>query len=132
MCPARAAARVPSMSGTAAWSSTAETPLAPASLNKRPSRPNPVTSVAHRIPAASASPLASAFSVVITSTAATLTWPVALCQALSTPVPIGLVKLSGRPGRPASNPQQRGRIRGAGHRHAVLRLRIVYAVPPAT
>jgi len=25
-----------------------------------------------------------------------------LCQALSTPVPIGLVKLSGRPGCPAS------------------------------
>ena len=102
MCPARAAARVPSMSGTAAWSTTAETPLALASLNKWPSRPNPVTSVAHLIPAASACRLASALSVVITSTAASLTWPVALCQALSTPVPIGLVRLSGRPGCPAS------------------------------
>jgi hypothetical protein len=29
---------------------------------------------------------------------------------------------------PGVNPQQRGRIRGAGHRHAVLRLRIIDAV----
>jgi hypothetical protein len=57
MCPARAAARVPSMSGTAAWSTTAKTPLALASLNKWPSGPNPVTSVAHRISAASAARL---------------------------------------------------------------------------
>jgi hypothetical protein len=33
--------------------------------------------------------------------------------------------------QPGVNPQQRGRIRGAGHRHAVLRLRIIDAVPPA-
>jgi hypothetical protein len=41
---------------------------------------------------------------------------------LSTPVPIGSVRL------PGVNPQQRGRIRGACHRHAV-RLGIVDAVP---
>ena len=33
-CPARAAAQVPSMSGTVAWSATAKTPLALASLNR--------------------------------------------------------------------------------------------------
>jgi hypothetical protein len=77
-------------------------PLALASLNRWPSRPNPVTSVAHLIPAAIACRPAPAFSVVITSTAAALTEPVALRQALSTPDPIGLVRLSGRPGRPAS------------------------------
>ena len=40
-CPACAAARVPSMSGTAAWWTTAETPLALASLNRWPSSPEP-------------------------------------------------------------------------------------------
>ena len=51
------------MSGTAARSTTAETPLARASLNRWPSSPNPVTSVAHLIPAARACRLASALSV---------------------------------------------------------------------
>src|SRR5262249_26225430 len=73
--PARAAARVPSMSGTAARSMTAETPLALASLNRWPSSPNPVTSVAHLIPAARARRLASALSVVISSIAAALALP---------------------------------------------------------
>jgi hypothetical protein len=77
-----------------------------------------VTSVAHLIPAAGGRHLESAFSVVITSRAAALISP----AALSTPVPIGSVRL------PGVNPQQRGRIRGACHRHAV-RLGIVDAVP---
>src|SRR5207247_81708 len=83
-----------------------------ASLNRWPSRPNPVTSVAHLIPAASARRLASAFSVVITSIASARTWPVALCQSLSTPVPRGLVRRSGHPGWRASS-----RSHAAGSRH---------------
>ena len=46
------------MSGTAALSTTAVRLLARASLNRWPSRPNPVTSVAHVRPAASAARLA--------------------------------------------------------------------------
>jgi len=41
---------------------------------------------------------------------------------------LGQAERQARP--PGVNQQQRGRIRGAGHRHAVLRLRIVDAVPP--
>src|SRR5579875_3172607 len=105
--PARSASRAPSISGTAAWSITAVTPLARASLYAWPSRPNPVTSVAHRTPAASAARLAAAFSVVITSIAAMLTCPVALCQAFRTPEPSGLVSVSGSPGTPASRRSSR-------------------------
>jgi hypothetical protein len=116
------------MSGTAAWSTTAETPLARASLNRWPSRPNPVTSVAHLIPAASACRLASAFSVVITPTAAALTWPVCLAPGIEHPRADRLGQAERQARLPGVNPQQRGRIRGAGHRHAVLRLRIIDAV----
>jgi hypothetical protein len=47
--------------------------------------------VAHLIPAASACRLASAFSVVITSIAATLTWPVALRQECGALPPLSSV-----------------------------------------
>jgi hypothetical protein len=52
--------------------------------------------VAHLIPAASACRLASAFSVVITSIADALTWPVALRQECALP------PLSPVPGQPAT------------------------------
>jgi hypothetical protein len=81
---------------------TAVTPLDRASLNAWPSRPKPVTSVAQARPAARAALLASAFSALITATACGCGCPVALCQELSTPEPIGLVRLSGWPGGPAS------------------------------
>ena len=58
--------------------------------------------MAQRRPAASAWRLAASFSVVITSMAAGKTSPVALCREFSTPLPIGLVSESGRPGCPAS------------------------------
>ncbi len=90
------------MSGTAPLSTTAVTPLALASLNKCPSKPKPVTSVAQRSPAARASRLATSLSVVMTAIAAGNTSPVALCRAFSTPLPTGLVSDSGRPAAPAS------------------------------
>ena len=93
---------MPLMNGTAARSMTAVTPLARASLYRWPSRPNPVTSVAQVIPAASAAALARSFSVVMTATAASLTSPVALCQEFRTPLPSGLVRVSGCPAAPAS------------------------------
>ena len=100
--PSRSASRAPGRYGTAAASITAVTPLARASLCRWPSSPKPVTSVAHVMPAASAAAAASAFSVVIASTAAALTSPVCLCQEFSTPMPSGLVSVSGTPAVPAS------------------------------
>src|ERR1700761_7954011 len=81
---------------------TAVTFDARASLSRCPSRPNPVTSVAARIPAATAATEASRLSVVIASTAAGNTSPVCLCRELSTPIPSGLVSVSGNPARAAS------------------------------
>lgn len=61
-----------------------------------------MTSVAQTAPAARAAAEASAFSVVIVSIAAPKRSPVRLCRLFSRPTPIGLVKVIGSPGRPAS------------------------------
>ena len=71
-------------------------------MNRCPSSPNPVTSVAARTPAATAAREASALSAVIVATACGNTSPVALWREASTPRPSGLVRLSGIPATAAS------------------------------
>ena len=83
-------------------STTAVTPLARASLCRCPNNPNPVTSVAQTAFASSAAAAASRFNWVIAATACGNGSPVALCRLFSTPMPSGLVRVNGSPGRPAS------------------------------
>jgi len=80
--PARTASLAPSISGTAEISRTADTPLALANVNRWPSSPKPVMSVAQCRPLASAARLASAFNVVMTEMTCSNTSPVALCRGI--------------------------------------------------
>src|SRR5690606_6994809 len=100
--PSASEARAPSTYGTAAAWITAVVPEARSILRRCPSSPNPVTSVAARIPRATACSLASRLSVVITATASGNQSPVALCRLLRMPRPRGLVRVSGVPGSAAS------------------------------
>ena len=102
MKPCSSDSRAPSVTGTAAESITAPTPEARQSLNRWPSRPNPVTSVAARTPAATAAWAASRLSSTICATACGKTSPVRLWRLFRTPTPIGLVSVSGSPGWAAS------------------------------
>ena len=126
----RSALAAPSMSGTAARSMTAVTPLALASLNRCPSRPKPVTSVAQRDPGGQCLPAGLARSAWSSPRwPASNTSPVALCREFSTPMPSGLVSDSGSPGRPASMRSSAVRVGQAGDGHAVLGLGVIDAVP---
>ena len=71
-------------------------------LNRWPSRPKPVTSVAAAAPAARAAREASRFRVVITSIAAAETSPVDFMRLFSSPTPSGFVSVIGRPASAAS------------------------------
>ena len=89
-----------------------------------------MTSVAQRDPGGQRGRGGVALSVVITAIACgRTTSPVALCRLLRTPTPSGLVRVSGRPGPPGVVAQQPVRVGDSGDGHAVLRLRVVDAVP---
>ena len=99
--PAAASSAAPGSSGTDAACSRAAAPLAASIRCRWPSRPNPVTSVAARTPAARAAWLAPALSSVIEATAALITSAGAapcLSAVATTPVPIALVRISRSPG----------------------------------
>ena len=91
-------------------------------MNRCPSSPNPVTSVAARSPAATAARDASALSAVIVATACGNTSPVALCRDASTPRPSGLVRLSGIPRDRGILAQQPVGVAEPGDGHPVERL----------
>ncbi len=101
MKPAAASSAAPGSSGTDAASIRAAAPLAASIRCRWPSRPNPVTSVAARTPAARAAWLAPALSSVMEATAAAMTSAGAfpcLSAVATTPVPIALVRISRSPG----------------------------------
>ena len=87
-----------------------------------------MTSVAATTPAARAAREASRLSRTMEAIASGKNWPVALCRLFSTPTPSGLVRVSGSPARAASLRSSRSGSADAGHRHAVLGLRVVDAV----
>ena len=99
--PAAASSAAPGSSGTDAALIRAAAPLAASIRCRWPSRPNPVTSVAARTPAARAAWLAPALSSVMDATAAAMTSAGAfppLSAVATTPVPIALVRISWSPG----------------------------------